>query len=291
MTEPSEKSYSKLEWLFYIVILPMLFTAILAGVFMSFLGYDIIGSLQKSVSSVPVIGQLVGDEQTEDAEPTAEQQKRQLEEQIVSLEEEIQSKELAIEELNIALEERNMRITDLEAEIKALNVQLEGKLAEQKAWEENMAELSQIYKTMAPNKAASIIANLSEVEAIHILNGMSSAERAKILEKMTTAKAASLTTLLTARPDAENEEVAVLLAKIDQLNSQLEAKVSREQRVAELATLYSNLAEDKAAEILAQMSNAEAVDILKQMTAAKRTAILAKMASDRAAQLTQLLLQ
>lgn len=293
--ENTGKSYSKLEWLFYIIILPMLFTAILAGVFMSFLGYDVVATLKNSVSSLPVVNQYVdgdesGNEQGE-VGPSEQEKISQLESEIATLNEELDYKQQTIDELNKSLEGRNLTISDLEAEIKELTTQLETKSEMQQNWQENMAELSKMYKAMPPSKSAPIIANLTEMEAIQILNGMSSTDRAKIFEKMTPEKAATLTSLLVAKPDSETEEVAVLLAKIEQLNRQLDQKNQQEQRAKDLAEQYGKMSEDRVAEIIAQMSVAEAAEILKHLQPAKRSSLLEKMPSSQAAQLTQRLLQ
>jgi flagellar motility protein MotE (MotC chaperone) len=291
MAEVTEKKYSILEWVFYIVILPLLFTVVLAGVFMSFLGYDIAGAIRNTVASVPVIGSYLPEEQQQEIEITIQSQLEQLQDEMLALEDQINNKKLEIEELNLSLEERNSFITKLEQEVEELKKQLEGKMLDQKTWEENIAELAQLYTAMPPNRAAPIISNLSDIEAIHILNGMTSNNRAKILEKMNPTKAATLTSLLTARPDSETEEIAVLLAKIEQLNMQLDDKNKREEKAKELANLYSNIADDRTAEIISQMSDNEAADILKQMSLAKRTTILEKVPSNRAAQISQLLLK
>ncbi len=293
--ENTGKSYSKLEWLFYIIILPMLFTAILAGVFMSFLGYDVVATLKNSVSSLPVVNQYVDGDESGDEQgvsgPSEQEKISQLESEIASLNEELEYKQQTIDELNKSLEGRNLTISDLESEIKELTTQLETKSTMQQNWQENMAELSKMYKAMPPSKSAPIIANLTEMEAIQILNGMSSADRAKIFEKMTPEKAATLTSLLVAKPDSETEEVAVLLAKIEQLNRQLDQKNQQEQRVKDLAEQYGKMSEDRVAEIIAQMSVAEAAEILKHLQSEKRSALLEKMPSSQAAQITQRLLQ
>ncbi|OEF98609.1 MotE family protein [Desulfuribacillus alkaliarsenatis] len=288
MADSSEKNYSKLEWLFYIIILPMLFTAILSGVFMSFLGYDIAGTIRNALSAVPVVGNYIPDDP--DRQLTAEEQIEQLQVDINNLENDIDNQLTIINELNSSLETRDNTIAALEQQIAELNKQLEGKLLDQQAWEENLAELARMYTSMPPNRAAPIISNLPDLEAIQILNQMNSADRAKILEQMNPIQAATLTSLMTARPDSESEEVAVLLAKIEQLNNQLDQRHRREERAQELASLYSNVSEERAAEVIAQMNNAEAVEILRQMSDVKRSSILGIMPSNRAAVLTQLLL-
>lgn len=288
MTESTEKSYSKLEWLFYIVILPMLFTAILSGVFMSFLGYDIAGTIRNTFSGLPIVKDYIPER--EERLLTPEEKIDELATEITNLESEITTKLMLIEELNQSLDKRDNKIVSLEKEILELNRQLEGKLLDQKAWEENIVELARVYTSMPPNRAAPIISNLTDIEAIQILSKMSSSDRAKILEKMNPGKAATLTSLLSARPDSDSEEVAVLLSKIEQLNSQLENKHRREERAKELANLYSSISEERAVDILSQMANPEAVEILKQMSLAKRTAILQAMPANKAAALTQLLL-
>ncbi|OEH85822.1 hypothetical protein BHU72_03310 [Desulfuribacillus stibiiarsenatis] len=289
MAENTEvRSYSKLEWLFYIIILPMLFTAVLSGVFMSFLGYDVGGTIRDTFSSVPVIRDILPE--VPETELPLDEKVVKLETEIKDLEDSISQKDVLIEELNASIEQRNLTITDLEQKMQEINNLLDDKMADRKSWEDKIAELSKMYSSMPPNRAAPIISALPEMEAIQILNAMTSGDRAKVMEKMTPAKAASITSLLATRPDSDYEEVAVLLAKIDQLNLQLEDKQKREDRAKELARLYSTISEDRSAEILSLMTNGEAVDILKQMTLAKRSALLEKMPSNRAAQLTQLLL-
>ncbi len=292
MPENEEKKLSKLEWLFYIVILPVLFTLVLAGVFMSFLGYDIAGTIRNAAMGVPILNQQISDgTDTESNGIGAQLQIESLKEEIDELKDEISKKQLEIDELTIALKERNNYVDKLEEEIKELKRQLEGKISDQKKWEDNIADLAQIYSEMSAGKAAPIITNLSEIEAIYILNAMNSENRAKILEKMSADKAASLTSLLTARSDTESQDVAVLLAKIEQLNSQLDDKNKREIRTRELAKLYAQLDDAKAAGILSQMSEQEAADILVFLSEAKRLQIIENMNTNKAAKISQLLIK
>jgi flagellar motility protein MotE (MotC chaperone) len=58
-------------------------------------------------------------------------------------------------------------------------------------------DIIRTYETMAPKRAAPIITEMNDEDAVEILSSMKAATLAKVLEQMTTADAARLTKKLT----------------------------------------------------------------------------------------------
>ena len=174
--------YGKLEWFFYIVVLPLLFTALLSGIILQFLGFDITGKVANAAKHVPGVSKLLPqDEQAADsaasAQPDPVRQKQEAEDKAKAL-------ESSKKQLEDDLVKKN-------AEIDKLKQQVEAEKKKQADGEEEAApppdpvkDMAKVYAQMSPAKAAAIMSNLSVTEAKEILSKMTSSQKAAILEKM-----------------------------------------------------------------------------------------------------------
>lgn len=178
--EQEAHRYGKLEWFLYIVVLPLLFTALLSGIILQFLGVDVTGKIVSAARTIPVVNQVLpSDEQAADAPSPQEEQAKQLQA--------AQDKTQALEKSKAQLEED---LVKKNAEIEKLKKQLEDlkkKESEQTAKQpvkDPVKEQALVYAEMSPAKAADILSKLAVTDAKKILSKMSSDEQAAILEKM-----------------------------------------------------------------------------------------------------------
>lgn len=168
------------------VALPLLIILLLILVITSIAGINIFEKTKQSFSSFTDNSKL----------SIEEYQKR-----IVDLEGEIQEKNTKLERLQKKIEEKESEAERLLLENKRLENTIEEQIENKNDGNENrrgMKEITAVYETMAPKKAALIILEMKEADALNILSSLSPESMAKILEKMPPDRAAALSQKLTA---------------------------------------------------------------------------------------------
>lgn len=203
----AEKSYSKLEWFFYIILLPCLFTLILIMIILSFMKVDVITPILEAGNKIPYLEKIIPDPkqpekefavygETFNVQPSdlAEAENTKLQDQIDKYQQLITEKDEKIKELEEKLKASEERLQVVQGELDQLK-------ADQKASEEEekkalTKEVSDLYSTMTASKAAPILSNLENQEAVAILAEMDNRKRSQILAKMDPKKAAELSVLL-----------------------------------------------------------------------------------------------
>jgi flagellar protein FlbB len=195
--EASEKSYSKLLWFLFVVLIPLLFAITLTLVIMTVAGVNVLDAAKQYGEKIPGISQLIQDEQK-----TSEQiLKDRLIEQKATLEE----KTLQVKKLEQELENKQKEIDSLKNEIERLNAEMETKQKSTEAEQEQkqtMKDIVKMYESMSAKNAAQIITELSDNDAVTILSSLNSEKAADILEKMDPANAAKYTSLLAKKAEA-----------------------------------------------------------------------------------------
>lgn len=245
-----ERSYGKLEWLFYIIIIPLLFTGLLSGVVLQIMGYDVTGKLMSVARSTPVISSIVP---PDDATKKERSEIRKLQAQL----------DEANKQLD-ALKQTNAQLTDeVAAKDSQLNQQQQKKDEQKK--QETAAQSAddywkgqaRMYADMSPKKAAEILAAIPVVEARAVLGRMSSDGKVAILEQM--------------------DPKIVSILQSNQADIQVQENRSAESHVKQDPNLYSLMAPEKAAAILAEMPAAQAKQILAGLKKEEKAAILEQM--------------
>lgn len=191
METKEKEEYSKLQWFFYVVLIPSFFTLIVAFVLLSVTGFNPIGAVKGFASKVPVISSLFDDEEKE------AQVQKENEVSVADLETEIQAKESKITQLESELETKNGEIHSLELEIENLSDELVKLQEERLAKSKSLNDLTKMYEQMSPKNVAKIIPNLKEDEAREILSSINTEKLAAIFEKMSPEDAARFTQLIT----------------------------------------------------------------------------------------------
>lgn len=179
----AEHRYSKMEWLFYIIILPLLFTALLSGIILQFLGFDVTGKIAGAARELPVVSSFFPEEQgaavdAQAAADTAKQKKiQELQDQVTALEGEKQQAQSDLKKKDNEINRLKEQITDLEAKV---------------GTKDPLKAKAETYAAMAPAKAALVMTQMSVTEAKQLLAKMDSKAQAAILEQMEPAIAAKM---------------------------------------------------------------------------------------------------
>ncbi|MCL9969525.1 MotE family protein [Anoxybacillus kestanbolensis] len=190
--EEETKKASKLQWFLFVVFIPLLFTISVVLLILTFSGINVFEQGKKYAGQLPFVSQWI--------EGTEANEKKKLEEQIVELKATIVEKEKELTKAKDTIKEKDAEIDALKQEIARL--QTEKEQAQQpttpstEQTDATRVDVVKMYETMSPKKAAEIIPQMSDQEAVHLLSKLKTDKVAAILEKMDAANAAKYTSLL-----------------------------------------------------------------------------------------------
>jgi flagellar motility protein MotE (MotC chaperone) len=188
--QETERRYSGMEWVFYIIILPMLFTALLVGIILQFLGYDITGKIGHAARSLPVINKIMPADPNEVAADNAAVDPAK---QLQDAQDQVQSLENSKKQLEDDLVKKDSEIEKLKKQIEDLKKKPDAQKDDSAtAATDPYVQQAQVYSQMNASKAAVIMAQLSVTEAKRIMAKMTNDQKAAILEKMDPAIASKI---------------------------------------------------------------------------------------------------
>lgn len=242
-----ERAYGKLEWFFYIIILPLLFTCLILGLVLQFMGYNVTGKLMSIARQTPVIGSMLpADEATKKQQSELRKLQAQLDEANKSLATTKTTNDLLQQDVN----SRNAELEKLKQKEEA-----DKKLqADKKAVDDYWKGKAKTYTEMSAKSAASILSKIPAQEARAILDVMQTDVRAAIMEKMDPKTAARLESEGALRQSADPYPY-----------------------VSEKAKMYGSMSPSKAASIISELPISDARGILSQMTADTKAPIIEQM--------------
>ncbi|GAA0365068.1 hypothetical protein GCM10008968_21100 [Bacillus horti] len=294
--EENEKPYGRLQWVFYIVLVPALFTLILVGIIFTFLGYNVIDATKSFFQNIPVVSALFNSEDdetegvAEETEPTIN-----LEEELAQKDTELEGVQTELIALKSDLQQREMKILELEQTIEEMTVQEEQNVISAKERTKQIRELAQLYGGMSAKRAAAILENLTLTEAALIIREMDSQQRSGILTRFDPAFAAQLTVTLQELDTVDDPEMAALQERVKllmgMLNDNLEATDSRIP-LNNMVNTLSQLPTAQAVEMLTEMSGSDAdfalaTTFLAIMSDESRSTIFAQMDPEVAIKFTK----
>lgn len=300
-----DRKYGKLEWFFYIIFLPLLFTLILTGMLLSLLGYDVVNKALTIGNKIPVLEKYLPEpsiegEFEETPQPRLEEQIARLNEEIAVLNEEIQRKQTEIETMKKEYESNDDQVKKLNEEILSLQKQLEQERVSEEERQLRMKELAKLYTTMSASKAAPIMESLSMEEAVLVLASMKPDERAGIVAKMNPQKAADLTILLKDLQLSEKDEIAALQQRIQALTKALSEVEKTRRDIEEMVSSFAGMNPATVADLLIEMQKSpsaqekeKVIAILAKMSNRQRGTVIEKLNEKEpalAAQLTSKLI-
>ncbi|MBT2615659.1 MULTISPECIES: MotE family protein [unclassified Bacillus (in: firmicutes)] len=190
--ELKESKISKFQW-FLVIFIPLIFAVTVALIVFTVAGVDVVKKAKEMSAKIPFIESDQKDEENGKSANNDEKVSMKLE----KLETEIDNKEKEIEKLEGIIDTRDKAIAKAEAEKQQLQTEMNQLKDSQNNSKQAFKDIIRTYETMAPKRAAPIITEMNDEDAVEILSSMKAATLAKVLEQMTTADAARLTKKLT----------------------------------------------------------------------------------------------
>lgn len=253
-----KRDYGKLEWFFYIIVLPLLFTGLISGIVLQFMGYDVTGKLMSIARKTPVISSIV---------PPDEATKKERSE-VRKLQSQLNESMQAFEAAQKSLQTLKQDLAGKEAELNKLKQADEDakkQKQEQQAADAYWKKQAAVYSEMSPKNAAGILTAMPLNEARAILGRMDLDVKASILEKM------------------DPKVVSVL--ESGSADMQENGRQSADDYIKASAKIYNLMSPAKAAAILSEMTVEQARGIVRELSTETRAAILENMDPKIAAKL------
>ncbi|MBU8877833.1 MotE family protein [Bacillus sp. FJAT-29790] len=186
LEEKESKKYTKFQSFILIVFIPLLFAITVALIAMTILGYNVFEITKEYSQKIPFIST---EEKTQSVE--------ELETKMIELEAEIKDREAKISQLETKLDSKDQEISKAQKERERLEEEIDELTAMKEENKRAFKDIVKTYETISAKKAAPIISQMSEPEAIKILSNLKAATLAGIMEKMDPKDAARFTELLT----------------------------------------------------------------------------------------------
>ncbi|MED1746365.1 hypothetical protein [Brevibacillus borstelensis] len=275
-----EREYSRWEWFFYMIVIPALFATLLGGVFLSFLGVNVLGQVLTWANSIPYVEKLVPDDYAAgDGEaPMVDKGK-----QVQSLQEEQAKSQQTIASLQGEAEKKDATIQALEKQVQDLQKMIEDKRTTEEERQKQYQDLAKLYSTMSPKNAAAIVENLSLEEAVTVMKKMKADQQANILAKMDPKKAADISILLKDSVVNKDDDIAALQERVQVLTKALSETRKDTTSLDALVQTFSQMPAEDAASIIRSLMGTNknrAISVLAGMSNDKRASILAAVAKE-----------
>lgn len=187
--ETEKRKISKFQWFLFVGVIPLMFAIVVFLVVSTFAGINVFEKGKEIGGKIPFLSAVF----TGSDEKTMEQ----FEKEIVALEGEIKDREAQIEQLESELEKTEQELMNKELEVEQLEMQIEELHTIQEENRKEFKDIVKTYESMSAKRAAPIIAEMNEDDALKILSNLKSDTLAAILENLSPDKAARFTQLLT----------------------------------------------------------------------------------------------
>ncbi|WP_026585533.1 MotE family protein [Bacillus sp. J33] len=188
--EQESQKISKLQWFLFAFFIPVLFAITVALLVFTLSGNNIFETAKEYSQKVPFLSSMF------DGESSSPQEA--IEEQLIELEAEIKDREARITQLEDQLESKNLEIERAGLEKQRLEHEIEELTAIKEENKRAFKDIVKTYESISAKKAAPILTEMKEDEAVKILSNIKADTLAEIMEKMDPEDAARYTALLTA---------------------------------------------------------------------------------------------
>ncbi|WP_442600944.1 magnesium transporter MgtE N-terminal domain-containing protein [Paenibacillus sp. KN14-4R] len=293
----SSSSYGALERFLIWFLIPIVFTAVLLGVLLTILDFDVMRGVQNALHNIPGIGKLIPapTEKAADSKskPSNEQNVKAKDDTIDQLNGKIAELEKNIEQTNGNMSQKDDEVKDLQAKNAALEDKIKSKTQSDVDFTKQVQELSSLFAKMNPSKAAPILENMTSKESVLVLTMMKSDDRVKVLEKMDPKKAAEVSIALKDGATLRDLEIAAQDERLKR--TQDAANKGKSITSDDLGQTFSNMIPKSAASLLLEMYDvtpAKVKTILTSMDAGSRARVMSAMTDqkkDVAANIAELL--
>lgn len=177
----SQNSYSKRDWFIYFIFIPGVFTLLLSGLILQFLGYNVTGKMVNWLKQIPGINQTFSTSADKGGGETGKSDTvQQLQQKISDLNGQITALQKVRDDLLKSQAQKDAQIAQLQNQIFTLQKQLD----QQKASANKVNNQAAVYEQMSPAKAAALLQAMPISQAKTIFTRLPSDTQAAILEKM-----------------------------------------------------------------------------------------------------------
>ncbi|WP_139488985.1 MotE family protein [Brevibacillus dissolubilis] len=287
-----EREYSKLEWFFYMILIPALFASLLAGVLLSLLGIDVIGKALDIGNSIPFVEKVLPDRSAENGADEA----KNVQNELAKAQSDVIKSKQAASDLQEEVAKKESTIIAMQKQISELQKMMEEKRTGDEERQKQYADLAKMYGSMSAKNAAAIVSNLSNEEAVAVMSKMKLDQRALILEKMDPKKAADISILIKDTTVDKDDDIAALQQRVQILSKALsDTRSSSSTGTNNLVDTFGQMAPEDAGKIittLTETNQQRAVSILAGLGNDKRAQILSAISKEKpeiAARLTSVL--
>ncbi|WP_066289044.1 MotE family protein [Bacillus sp. FJAT-29937] len=195
LEEKEEKKQSRFQGFIFVVFIPLLFAITVALIVMTILGINVFELSKEYSQKIPFISSALDEEGTQSIED--------IESKMIDLEAEIKDREAKISKLETEIVNKDEEISQVQLEKERLEEEILELTAMKDENKRAFKDIIKTYETISAKKAAPILTQMSEDEALQILSSIKADTLAAIMEKMNPEDAARYTELLTA--NAENQ--------------------------------------------------------------------------------------
>lgn len=190
-TQKENKKSSLFQKLLIWAVIPLLLILFLTLLTATITGVNVYEKAKEIGGKIPVVSSVLGSKETVSIDEHNEA--------IVKLEAQIEEKNAKISRLERKVEEKESEVDSLTQDKKRLETTMEEKSQVENEGKRGMKEIVAVYETMMPKRAASIIVEIKDEEAVNILSNLGPEPLARIMEKMPPEKAAAYTQMLAVR--------------------------------------------------------------------------------------------
>lgn len=185
--EIEEKPVGFFKKLFYLFIIPLMFIIAILLIVSTITDFNVFKMADEVVEKIPFV-------QSDDKEATENSSLN--EQKVVELQAEIQEKEIQITQLQEKVDGSAQEKEKLLAEQERLQLEIEKLKNNQEETQKDFKEILSTFEKMSAKKAAPILVQMSDAEALRIMSNMKPDTLSEIFTKMSPADAARYTELL-----------------------------------------------------------------------------------------------
>jgi flagellar motility protein MotE (MotC chaperone) len=187
-----EKDSSKLQWTFFVIVIPFIFTVTFITVILTVAGVDVAGKMKEAILHLQGTAEHTGVHEKKNSKNADASLTAELEEENKLQKTTIEKQQQEISALENDADLKVREIQQLSQEVKSLKEQLLG--TENK--EKEGKDIAKLYEKMSSKKAAEIIPFLTDEEALLILTSIKDDQLIAVMEKMSAEDAAKYTKML-----------------------------------------------------------------------------------------------
>lgn len=280
--DAEKQSYSAIERFMFFTT-PILFAIVMLVVLLILFNSDIRNKALEVGNSVPFLKDVLPEPKVAAGEASDEQLKTDnMSKKIADLQAELTTKEMELANAVDAKTAQEQQIKDLEDQIAQLKRSNEEQLVEDEQYQAKVLELSNMFSTISPSKAAPIMQSMTLEEMVLIFNTMRPDDRVRIMEKMNPQTAADAAIKLKDVGTAKDLQIAALQSQVDVLKAKSTKPASSILDEEQLSATFTSMNAKSAGELLIKMvdvSPSKALRVLNLVDNTTRSAILAEMSA------------